>query len=485
MSQMGERFDTPQGRTASKVLVHLSSAWGVQVLLMAAFVAYTAFASRKVPAQSFGTYALALAVANVAAVALAAGLPESAARAHPSTFEQDRALVTLSGAIGLGGATLGLLIVTRLPLGDDMSLLLALFAVSLLWLGPGAVAAAILRREQRIPRYNTLQALGSLCGLVAGLIGVAVAPSAFALTLVPIISGLITSMSCVLAIGSRGLPTRNLTHAATVRWFSAQSLGLNLLVVVTNAMPVWSIGRWAGTSVVGNWNRAVTVARIPIELSVSAISGVTYPLFRRSAEPTTAVRRKWTMAFCALAISVIPVGLACAALIPIGTRFLLGPNWLLSESMVILIWIGAIGFALSWLLGGALQSSGRVRLSLMGQALNIGVLAVGASALAFTGDWLWLGVAYSVSTWSQHVWQLAVCTRARLLAGVTVARWYALALASGLALAAPVVAVRQAMESSPILAVPVTCAVVTIGTVPLVVPALRPRPVRQLLSGSW
>ncbi len=421
--------------TSARIGRQVVSVWGVQVAQLCLQVGYTALVSRHANAASFGQYAAALAVAATFSLLANAGLSNAAARRSDESVEADRRTLTVGLVTGVGTAAL-LLVTTPLwtRLWADPSATSAIAVVSLaLALGPaGAILLGILRRQGRIGTYNAVQLGATATALLINVPLVLHFGTGWSLALLPGLTNCLVLIAGAAATGRRAIPTRRLKGVGADVSFGIKSMGLWGLAVIGNLAPLVALGRFCGTAVLGEWNRAQVVGRLPFETGARGLLTVLFPRLAGGMRYDPYTRRSWSLLTSGTALIVIPLGSVLLPAAPAAVRILLGPQWTTSAAMVPFVAVGGIGLVLTLVVSNALEASAFFRLAAIADVVWLGVTLIGALGTAATQDWRGVALGVALAPLVCHGVQLTLCARSGLLVMGLVSRSYGIAALLGL-----------------------------------------------------
>ena len=424
----------PSSTGARRIASQVVAVWVVQVILLVAQLVYTAGVSRQVSPSGFGQYATALAIIAVASMFANAGLSNATARRGDDNVLADRRTVTVGLIAGTVVTTATLVTVplwARLWSDPDAAAAIRLASLSLL-LGPaGAILLGVLRRQGRLGAYNAVQFGANLAAMLVGWLVVHRYQTGWALAVLPVVSNGSLFVGGAVVLRSRVLPTWKLHGVKSDVQFGLKSMGLWGIAVVGNTVPLWALGRFSGSYVLGQWNRAQVVGRLPFEVGTRGLLTVIFPRLRggRSGDPDTA--RMWSTMLAASALVVFPVGSIVLPATPAAVTLLMGDQWTTAAQMVPYLCVGGMGLVLSLILAGALEASGLFRIALGGELAWLVTMLLGALATAVTSSWLGIAVAVAIAPIAGHSFQCFAGIRADLLNARMLALWYTRAVLFG------------------------------------------------------
>lgn len=477
----------PDARTApgaSRVARQVVAVWGVQLVLLFAQLGYTAIVSRRVDSVAFGQYATALAVVAAVSMFANAGLSNAATRRDDESVAADRRTLTIGLLTGFATAMAVVVTVpiwTRIWNDPSSGSAIAIMAASLT-LGPaGAILAGALRRQGRIGSYNLVQLTASVLAMLVNLAVVLHYQSAWALALLPVLTSVFVFAGGSVALGRRALPTTQLSGVRQDVQFGVKSMSLWAVAVVGNFAPVWALRRFCGSAVLGQWNRAQVVGRLPFETGVRGLLTVIFPKLRGARRHDVDTSRTWSSMVAVSALLVLPIGFAVLPATPAAIRVLLGAQWTVAAQMVPYVAVGGIGLVLNLIVANALEASAFFRLEGLANAGWLAVNFMGVVATAISGSWLGVAVAIAIAPVVANTTQLWLCARNGLIFPKVVAAWYAVALGCA-TIAGGVSWLLIQSVATPVAQLSAAMAVVFVTGGLLLLGSRRHRPVRRLLE---
>lgn len=478
--------EEPASARARRVASQVVGVWVVQLALLVGQLGYTAFVSRQVSPGGFGHYATALAVITVASMFANSGLSNAAARRGDQSVLADRRTVTVGM---IAGATVTVATLVTVPLWvrlwSDPAAAAAIRLASLsLVLGPaGAILLGVLRRQARLSAFNAVQFGANIVAMAASLILVHQYRTGWALAMLPVLSNLLLFVGGAVVLRKRALPTRSLRGVQGDVKYGMKSMGLWGIAVVGNFVPLWALGRFSGSSVLGQWNRAQVVGRLPFEVGARGVLTVIFPRLRDGRMDDEGTADTWSMMLATAALVVFPVGLIVLPATPAAVTVLMGAQWTTAAEMVPYLCLGGMWLVLSLILAGALEASGLFRLALVGDLAWLTVVLSGALASAVSGSWTGVALSAVLAPAVGHGFQCLAGTLGGVLNARLIGAWYGRALIIGGVLGgtSQLLVSRVSSPGSQMLA---SAAVLVMAAAILALGSRRWRPLRVLL-GQW
>ena len=356
--------------------------------VMGVQLGYAAITSRLLAPSAFGAYAVALSGVGFMGMLGGSSLGQAAARRDHDSVHLDRSLVTLALVVGCSTAMLVILLAPLwgrlwgVPESTQVTRVLALgIPVSAL----SAVLAGVLRRSGRTTQVAGRTGLGQLAGMAVGLTAILGFGTPWSLGVAPTMAQLATAGLISAALPRDRLkPARPTTASLSDAIYGAKAAGMNLLRYSTSLFPVWAIGRYAGPSELGAYNRATTLVTVPMEALQQAFSYTIFPELRQGGPVSQrdngltdiVIMMTWPALFLA------GVGYFAA---PPAVALLLGPGWEQSKDIAgIALLLGVVPMV-SVLLGSALEAQGRFRATSAAWLLATVAIVIGTIWTASTG----------------------------------------------------------------------------------------------------
>ncbi len=279
-------------------------------------------------------------------------------------------------------------------------------ALSLPLYGIGAVADGLLRRDLRF-RAVALRDIASYVlgyGIVA-MIGAAQGWGVWALVAATLTQ---TGSKSVLAFIARPHAVRptidRAAHRAVLGFGSRVSL-ISFFEFLGGELDTIAVGRFAGTSALGLYNRAYLIVRLPVYHLTTSLSKVLFPAFSAVQRETERLRSAYLGAVRVTAALVIPTAAGIAAAREEIVRVILGDQWL--DAIPVLPWIAvasALGMITHFaaLVAEAQAALNRKIVLAISKVVVLAALLAGASlqdelwayGAALAGAALWVHLGY-------------------------------------------------------------------------------------------
>lgn len=247
---------------------------------------------------------------------------------------------------GLGLATFFVLVAwVAAPLAaavftePDLTGVLRWLSLNLLFFGAGATAEGLLRREMKFRTIATIEVTSYVVGYAG--VGLILAARGFGVT--ALIAATLTQTAfetiVMYAVTRHPLrPGRRLAPYRAVLGFGSRVSVISFLEFLGDELDTMVVGRFAGTSPVGIYNRAFYLVRLPIYHLTTGLSSVLFPAFSSIQDDVARLRRGYLTSVRLTAAIIFPLtaGVTVAAREVI--LVLLGDQWIEAASLI--PWLG-------------------------------------------------------------------------------------------------------------------------------------------------
>jgi lipopolysaccharide exporter len=397
--------------------------------LMAANIAYTATISRLLDPVAFGLMALAQLVVLFAQFFVRMGL--ASALVQKPTLTDDDIRAASAAGVAVGAVCFGLVwvltpAITDLFRAPELSPVLRVLGLSFLFEGLSMVGLGLLRRQLRFRELSIITVGTYVLGYLVVGVGLALL-GAGVWSLV--VGSLVSSSSQVIwqyALLRHPLrPVRRWQPYRAVCGYGMRLSGAHLLDYAGSNLDTFTVGRFAGTAVVGQYSRGYFLAVQPFRVYLAqALTNVLFPHLSRIQEDGERLRRASLSMFALSAVVLFPIcaGMAVAARELV--RVVLGPQWDLAATLVPWFALGG-GFAvISALVQTVAEARNELNRSLAIQAAYIVALgALLAVALGQRDRGVWVfAAAVAVAEILRHISYLGLMRR---MVGLSVAQLWA------------------------------------------------------------
>ena len=357
--------------------------------VMGVQLGYAAITSRLLPPNAFGAYAVALSGVGFIGMLGGSSLGQAAARRNHDSVHLDRSLVALALTVGCATALLAFLLAPlwgRLWGVPESVLVTRVLALGIPMTGLASVLAGILRRRGRTSTVALRTAIGQLAGMAIGLTTILSMKTAWSLGVAAVTGTVVTGALLAATLPrDRLVPTRPTLASVDDAIYGAKSAGMNLLRYGTNLIAPWSIGRFAGASDLGAYNRATTLLTLPLEAVQRAYSYSLFPELRPGG-PTSRTSNALTDIIILAAWPALFVGGIGYFAAPPFTALLLGPGWETAESIAGLALLLGVLPMVGVPLASSLEAIGRFKVVATGWMLSAVSIAAGAIGAAGSGS---------------------------------------------------------------------------------------------------
>lgn len=341
---------------------------------------YAAVTSRLLTAEAFGNYAVALAAVGLIGMVGGSSLELAAARRAEESTHQDRAL--LSAAALAGTAALLVTVVISGPwaaLWDapGSAQVTKILSLMLPFVALQGVFAGILRRKGSTASLAMTTALMQTLAMAVGLIAVLVLRDGWTLAVSPVAASLLTTLALAWRLpGEMRQPTLPGPQSIPDLNFSAKAAALNLMRYASRSLAVWSIGRFAGTTALGAYNRAATLTTVPLDSIQRSFTYALYPELRVGG-PVHRSRNALNDVMLLVSAAAVIIGGTGFFLAPVVVTLLLGPGWGQAAMLAGPTLLLGVVPMVSAPLGTALEAQGRFRPTVLSWACSVPAIAVG------------------------------------------------------------------------------------------------------------
>jgi lipopolysaccharide exporter len=307
--------------------------------LMAANIAYTATISRLLDPVAFGLMALAQLVVLFAQFFVRMGL--ASALVQKPTLTDDDIRAASAAGVAVGAVCFGLVwvltpAITDLFRAPELSPVLRVLGLSFLFEGLSMVGLGLLRRQLRF-RELSIITVGTY---VLGYLVVGVGLALLGAGVWSLVAGSLVSSSSQVVWQYALLrhPVR-----PVLRWqpyravcgYGMRLSGAHLLDYAGSNLDTFTVGRFAGTAVVGQYSRGYFLAVQPFRVYLAqALTNVLFPHLSRIQEDKERLRRA---SLSMLALSAVVLFSMCAGMAVAArelVRVVLGPQWDLAATLV-------------------------------------------------------------------------------------------------------------------------------------------------------
>lgn len=348
-----------------------------------------------VPAD-YGLYAIVISFTGFAVLLADFGLSAAAIQAKTLSDRQRSNLFWLN--TGIGGALALVLVAVAGPIADfygepEVVGLIRAMSVTFLLLSMAAQFTAHLTRSMHFGKLAVIDvvSLGSGIGtaIIAGLLGA----GAWALVFQQIVYATITLvMAVAMARWMPGLPGR--APMKPLIQFGVNAFGVQALSFATANVDSIVLGRTAGATQLGFYDRAFQLFKIPVQQLAAPLTRVALPVLSRIQGDGPGFTRAVTIAQLAVSYGIGAVFVLGGALAEPTVEILLGSPWLPAAPLFSILAIGgvfqAMGYVYYWVFLAKGLTALQLRYSVITRSAMVALILLGA----FGGV---VGVAVAVS----------------------------------------------------------------------------------------
>lgn len=295
-----------------------------------AMIAVNAVLSRLLTPKDFGQVALVTVAAVLLDQVAQAGLQPAVIQDQSLTKGQLRVIFnyslifSFSGCLLLGA--LGVIIGTVSGNTTYSGIAWAL-APGVLFKGAAAVPTGLLLKEHRFASVNVSLLVSSIVG---GGLSIWAAVSGWGVFALPVQTGITSLVSLVVLLSiTRIWVTRSLDKSVISRviGFASRQFAFNLVNYVSRNLDTLLVGRFLGTTALGNYNKAYTLVTYPNGAFLGLITPVLQPVLARHQDNVQVIRH----AYLKLVHVLSTVGLAVSVFMAVGAEplvlTLFGSQW--------------------------------------------------------------------------------------------------------------------------------------------------------------
>jgi O-antigen/teichoic acid export membrane protein len=219
-------------------------------------------------------------------------------------------------------------------------------------------AVVHLRRDLDFQRVVLWQMSGMVAGLAVGVGLALVTPGVWALVLSIIAAQLAETVASYGVIPYRPRLAFDVRRARELIRFGKWIFWANVITFLGLYADSAAVGKLLGTSALGLYQMAYTVAMVPTALIGAHVRSVMFPAFSRIAERGDS-RRPFLLTLQALSSVVVPLGAFVTVFATPIVRLMLGEQWLaIAPALAILVWAG-VATALSGIANSLFRASAR------------------------------------------------------------------------------------------------------------------------------
>lgn len=387
------------------------------LVMLVVQLTYTAVTARLLNPEAFAAYAIAVSLAQLGSYFVGSGVSQAVLQSVRGDSDTRKAAMRIVWTAGILLAaclmTFSFFIesVWDVP---DLGAMARILAWSPLAAGVAGVALALHRREGH---FRLPTAVETLSLILAQLISVLLIMGGFGPVALALSSLLYPVLSAVFGWASlKTWPVFAMRSSVKIHHLSLSISGQNLAHYVQYTAPLWVLGSYAIPAVVGAYNRAQSVATVPLGQLSTAFTRVAYPRIAQSregaAELSNRVTATVTGSMILGALIFAPIAGSSGPIV----RVLLGEGWDFAVPLVA-TWAAWAFVNLAYVASGSVLEARRMlRPIWIGLAVAALILVLGLSLCAAYGAAPEVLLAVSVlAVLSAYATQVAYLVRNRLV----------------------------------------------------------------------
>lgn len=354
-------------------------------------LASTVVLARLLTPADFGLFAMVVALTGFAVLVADFGLSSAAVQASELSRQQKTNLFWINSVVG--AVLFGTFWLLAEPIASfysepELTAIVRVLAFNFIVLGATAQFTANLTRELQFGRLIVAdlssQAIGFGSALTVALIG----GGYWALVAQHLVSGAVLLLVSGAAVRwfpglPRRAPMRNLLR------FASHSLGVQALAYVSANIDSVVLGRVAGATQLGFYDRAYQLFKVPIQQIAGPLTRVALPILSRQQSDRALMSRYVVVAQAGIAYLLGAVFSLGAALATPVVLIVLGSQWLQSAGLFAILATGglfqALGYVYYWAFLARGLSALQLRYSVLTRTLMIALIVVGAVMGGATG----------------------------------------------------------------------------------------------------
>lgn len=410
--------ETPPGRPTADLTRHTVAGlqWTYLGTVVGAVFQFgmTAVMARLLSPAAFGLVALAGLFLRFVNYFARGGVTQAIVqKAHLSSLDV-RAGFTLSaglGAVFTGIALLAAPLAGSIARDANLVPVLRWLAIGLFVTGLGAPSIAVLRRELR---FKPL-ALIDLASYVVGYIGVGLplalgGAGVYALVFAMLTQNVVNALGAYVVVRHPLTPTLAREPHRAILGFGARISVIGFFEFLKSNLDTLAVGRWAGATQLGLYNRGNMIADLPAYHLTNGLSQVLFPSFSSIQTEKRRLRQAYLSAVGMTAAIVLPMNAGMAVAAREIVLVVLGPNWM--GAVEVMPWLLlASSIALTGHFAGVVAEAQA--------ALNAKLVVAATSALSLVlflllaagGPLAGYGAALAASALISHLGYVTVLTR--------------------------------------------------------------------------
>lgn len=340
--------DQPLSRATWKGLQWTYGASMVGALIQ---VGYTAAMGRLLTPADFGLLAMALVFLRFGQYFAQMGVAQALVQAPEMSTRKITTAFTINLGLSALVAALFVLIagLARLLLDDPGVVpVVRVMAVGLVLAAAGTTAESLLRRELRFRRLAINQLVSFVFGyLLVGLVMALLGAGVWSLVAAHLSQTASNAVLSVLARPHRAAFGWNRRDAVSLISFGGRVSVIGFAEFLGGSLDTLVIGRVAGGSALGQYNRAVLLVNLPLERLMQGVQRVLFPAFSRIQTQRERLGRVYRSALQIAAAVLIPTAAGMAVAAEPLVLILLGGQWGPAAEVLPFLAFAAVGSLLA------------------------------------------------------------------------------------------------------------------------------------------
>ena len=354
------------------------------------------FLARMLGPADFGVFIAVTAYTSVLMLLVQFGLPQAVLQAKTLTPAQSNAAFWLMAALATCGFGLSVFLAGALaPLygAAEFTGVFIWMSASLLLMPYTAMGLALLRRDMRFDEVARMDMLAFTLSAALGLLAAVLGAGVYSL----VIAGLAAMLTNTVSIARRlrWHPRWPAVKAAGGLLRYARFVTINNVIGVSGSrVDNMVIGAVLGTTALGLYNRAYSLARIPSDQFADSIGPLLLGALARIQDDVAASRRQWFKAVAAIALVTWPFLVALLVSGPAMITLLYGAAWQGAGTALQVMVVGAACLVPVSALRGLINAQGLVSELV---AVNLWSLAATLVAVTLLAPFGIVGIAVGIS----------------------------------------------------------------------------------------
>jgi lipopolysaccharide exporter len=320
----------------------------------------------------------------------------------------------------------------------DVVPVLRWLALGLVLQGLGAPAVALLRRQLRFKALAFID-LGSYFGgyLVVGLAMALTGAGVYALVAAMLTQMLLSTVAAYTLVRHPLLPTRARDSYRAIVSFGARVSVVGFLEFLQANLDTLAVGRWAGSTQLGLYNRAHMISALPAYQLSAGLSQVLFPSFSSIQRDRQRLLSSYLSAVGMTAAIILPLNAGMAVAAREIVLVVLGPQWVGSIDVMPWLLLSSSVALIGHFAGLVAEAQAALNAKMLIAGLSAGVLvlllslAQGRSLAAY-------GAALAATAFVSHLGYLWLLTRTLETSLLTLVRPYGPALLGAVSVAASI-----------------------------------------------